>query len=70
MDELMTTAEVARASRRHPQNVLLAARRGLLESQQASPHAKRFYRPAAVQDWISRGAPYKPKSARRLRAAS
>lgn len=70
MDELMTTAEVAAASRRHPQNVLLAARRGLLTSQQASASAKRFYRPADVADWIGRGAPYKPPAARRLRAAS
>lgn len=53
-----STAEVAEISGRHKDNVLLAARRGLLPSIQASPYATRRYRETDVGAWIERGAPY------------
>lgn len=63
-----STAEVAEMSGRHKDNVLLAARRGLLPSIQREAYCVRRYRHEDVVPWIERGAPYEMTA--RLRAVS
>lgn len=66
----MTTAQVAKESGRHPQSVLAALRRGVLQGAQANANASWRVARKNFDDWMERGAPIDDPVRARLRRRS